>query len=197
MFRRRQKLSYSARVREFFWPRSGWGRASRYVFHRVARIPGTPHDIAAGFACGAAMSFTPFVGAHILFAVAMAFALRANLVASVIGTVVGNPWSFPFIWILIYRLGRWAGFGEGTGEAETLDFAELFGHMLDAVLSFDFVYLLETAWPVWWPMMVGSVPTAIVAWFAFYYLIRAPVSAYQRRRVRFVRVTNAHGHREP
>ena len=77
----------------------------QYIRHRVVRLPDTPHRIAAGIACGAAVSFTPFIGFHILLAIALAFVLRVNAVAAVIGTVIGNPWTFPFIWVLIYELG--------------------------------------------------------------------------------------------
>ena len=33
-----------------------------YLVKRVTRLSGTPHSIAAGAACGVAISFTPFLG---------------------------------------------------------------------------------------------------------------------------------------
>ena len=90
MFKRRHPLPIHKRAGGFFWPRIGWRRSGAYVAHRLRRLPGTPYRIAAGFACGAAVSFTPFIGLHFLLAVLLALAVRGILVASAIGTVVVN-----------------------------------------------------------------------------------------------------------
>ncbi len=182
MFRRRRKISVPDRLREFLWPRSGWERAAKYIFHRVARLPGTPYAIAGGLACGAAISFTPFLGMHIVLSALLAWSIRANIISSVIGTAVGNPWTFPFIWVWVYELGRWMGAGPGGDGAEDLDFIGLFGKILEAVLRLDVTYLFETAGPVFWPMLAGSIPTAVVVWFAFYMPLKPVVGSYQRRR---------------
>lgn len=176
-------MSVPERLREFLWPRSGWERSAKYLFHRVARLPGTPHAIAGGFACGAAVSFTPFVGLHIVLAALLAWSIRANIISSAIGTVVGNPWTFPFIWVWIYELGHWMGVGTGGHASENLDFISLFGKMLEAVLRLDAGYLFETAWPVFFlPMLAGGIPTALVMWIAFYVPLKPVVESYQRRR---------------
>jgi len=195
MFKRRVKRTLGGHIREAFWPSAGWARSTLYVIHRVARIPGTPHNIAAGFACGAAMSFTPLVGAHALLGMVLALVVRGNLVATIIGTVVGNPWTFPFIWVLIYRLGRVISSEEDSGVPDDVEFADLFGQILDALFSFDLAYLAETAWPVWSPMMIGSIPVAIAAWLVFYVLIKIPVAAYQKRRIRWRHTVD--GHQQP
>ncbi len=175
-------MSVPGRLREFLWPRSDWERAGKYIFHRVARLPGTPYAIAGGFACGAAVSFTPFVGLHIVLAALLAWSIRANIISSAIGTVVGNPWTFPFIWVWVYELGHWMGAGPGGDGAEDLDFISIFGRMLEAALRLDAGYLFETVWPVFWPMLAGGIPTALVVWFVFYVPLEPVVASYQRRR---------------
>ena len=183
MFRRRQKRSALHRTRDLLWPRIGWRRATRYVFHRTARLPGTPYSLAAGFACGAAISFTPLVGFHIILGVVWAWAIRANVLAATIGTVVGNPWTFPFIWLWIYEFGHWLGAGPVLEDgAATLDFAAFFGHIMDASLRLDLEYLAAMAAPVWWPMFVGSLPTVAVIWLAFYLPLRPAIAGYRNRR---------------
>ena len=171
------------RLWELLWPRSGWERAAKYVFHRVARLPGTPYAIAGGLACGAAVSFTPFLGMHIVLSVLLAWIIRASIISSIIGTAIGNPWTFPFIWVWVYELGRWMGAGAGANRADHLDFIGLFGRMLEASLRLDVAYLFEIAWPVFWPMLLGSIPTAIVVWLAFYVPLKPVVETYQRRRL--------------
>lgn len=175
-------MTWPRRVRELLWPSSGWRRSTNYLFHRVARIPGTPHFIVAGFACGAAVSFTPFVGLHFVLSFLLAWILRGSMIAAALGTAVGNPWTFPFIWIWIYELGHWMLNAQGQIPAETVNFARFFARITGALLRMDMMYLFHTAWPVLWPMFVGSIPTAIAVWFAFYLPFKPMVAAYQHRR---------------
>ncbi|MCH9012318.1 MAG: DUF2062 domain-containing protein [Proteobacteria bacterium] len=172
MLGRRHPLPIYRRVREFVWPSGGWRRASLYIAHRLRRLPGTPYRIAAGFACGAAISFTPFIGFHFVGAALLSTLLRGSLLASAIGTVVGNPWTFPFIWTWIYALGQWLLGGEVVSE-------------LPAVLSLT--YIFDRPLDVLWPMTVGGVPTSVAAWFAFFWPVRGAVAEYQHARRRLVR----------
>jgi uncharacterized protein (DUF2062 family) len=181
VFGRRNKQTWTLRFREFLWPRTGWRRSAEYLRHRIARLRATPHAIAAGFACGAAISFTPFVGTHFVISAALAWLIRANILSSAVGTLVGNPWTFPFIWIWIYELGRWMGVDGGIS-TDKVDFITFFGAMLKAVLRFDVRFMLESAWPVLGPMLAGSVPTAVAVWLATYIPIRSLVESYRNRR---------------
>ncbi len=167
MFRRRTPLPTYRRILEIIWPRAGWRRASAYVAHRLGRLPGTPYRVAAGFACGAAISFTPFIGFHFVGAALLALLLRANFFAAALGTVVGNPWTFPVIWAWIYTSGVWLLGGSATAEVSaTLSLNYIFGHPLEVL----------------WPMSVGGIPTAVVAWFVFYWPVRGMVAEYHRAR---------------
>ena len=167
MFGRRKPLPVLRRIGGVFWPSAGWRRSSAYLAHRVRRLPETPYRIAAGFACGAAISFTPFIGLHFVGAALLAVVLRANVVASAIGTAIGNPWTFPFIWAWIYTLGRWL-----TGREALYD--------LPTVLSLH--YIFNRPLDVLLPMTIGGLPTAVVAWFAFFWPIHGAVVEYQRAR---------------
>ena len=74
---------------------------------RVLRMPGSPYSLAAGFACGVAVSFTPLIGFHLVLAAVLAYLIRANVIASWAGTIFGNPWTFPFIFILLHKVGNY------------------------------------------------------------------------------------------
>ncbi len=172
MFGRRSPLPVHHWVWSFIWPRAGWRRASRYIAHRVRRLPGTPYRIAAGFASGAAVSFTPFIGLHFVFAALLALLLRGNVVASAIGTAVGNLWTFPFIWAWIYALGLWLMGAEAASD-------------LPATLSLG--YIFERPLHVLMPMTLGGLPTAVAVWIGFFWPVRGAVAEYQhvrRRRMR-------------
>jgi uncharacterized protein (DUF2062 family) len=158
-----------------------------YLWHRVGRLHGTPHSIAAGFASGTAVSFTPFVGVHFILAAFMSWFARGNIIAGLIGTGVGNPWTFPFIWWWTYMLGTKMGAGpalQGRQPDFLSIFTDLFGVLGKAVVKFqlDSAYF-ENVWAIIWPMMVGSVPTFIVVWMVTYLLLKPLVTAYQGRRI--------------
>ncbi|SCA55091.1 conserved membrane hypothetical protein [Candidatus Terasakiella magnetica] len=184
MFRRRQQPKFHQKAIGFFWPAMGWKRSSKYVGHRVARLPGTPYSIAAGFAAGAAISFTPFMGLHIILGAAIAWLTRGNILASAIGTVVGNPWTFPFIWLATYKTGLMLGAGSGAAEEENLEFFVFFDKLIEAVKSLDWTYVGDVAWPVFWPMFIGGLPAFALSWALFFFPIRIMVKRYHSRRVK-------------
>jgi len=169
VFGRRHRVGFLRRAREFVWPRSGVRRAGAYLAHRVRRLPGTPYSIAAGLACGAAVSFTPFMGLHFLLGAALALIVRGNIVASAIGTAAGNPWTFPLIWSWIYTLGHFL-----LGASAT-------AHLPDE-LTLAFVF--DRPFQVLYPMMVGAVPTALTAWIAVFTPCYLAVSRYRAHRRR-------------
>ncbi len=169
LFRARYKPGLSQQLRQFLWPRRGWTRAFSYLAHRIARLPGTPYSIAAGFACGAAISFTPFVGFHFALAALIAWLIGGNIIASAIGTVIGNPWTFPLIWWWVFRLGAFVlGLGPSHEVSE----------------DFTMRYIFDNPQRVFLPMLVGSLPTAVVAWAACYFPTRYLIEGYRRARKR-------------
>ncbi len=178
MFKRRHKPTWLSRGRDFFWPRAGWRRSLSYLAHRIRRLPGTPYSIAAGFACGAAISFTPLIGLHFALAALLAWLIGGNLLASAIGTVVGNPWTFPFIGLWIYELGNWM--------------LGINGNALPAEVGFTFIFFIfDRPSQVFLPMLVGSLPTAFVAWLASFWPLLGMVEGYQRHRAKRRRVKAA------
>ena len=182
MFRRRNKLHPLDWARNMVWPRIGWRRTWYYWMARMGRLPGTENSLAIGFAFGAAMSFTPFVGFHIVLAAFLSLIFRGNIIASAFGTIVGNPWTFPFIWIWLYNVGIWLGFERPAPGLERVDFATFFGNMLKTLLRFDLNYLAESTWPILGPMVLGSIPTVVVAWIMFFLAWRLSIRAYWRAR---------------
>ncbi len=180
MFKRRERPSKLRRVLDFFWPSIGFKRSTQYLGYRLARLPGTPYSLAAGFAFGAALSFTPFVGLHFVLSGLFAWIFRANILASAIGTAVGNPWTFPFIWAATYNTGHWLlgnyGLQESKFSAGTMD---VFFHSL-----------MENGWQsvtdifsgVIFPMIVGSIPLCIVVWILFYYPLHRLIRNFHIKR---------------
>ncbi len=105
MFRSRQPKKISHRAREILWPSMGLRRTCRYWRHRIVRLKDSNYSIAAGLAVGAAISFTPLPGAHVIGALSLCLLFRLNLIAGLLGTMAGNPWTLPLMWYAAYRVG--------------------------------------------------------------------------------------------
>lgn len=180
MFRSRRSSTFSKRARQFVWPRTGILRAWRYLMHRLARMKVTPHRLAIGFAAGAFVSFTPFVGLHFLLAAAVALLIRGNIIASAVGTAVGNPLTFPFIWIASYNLGA-RMLGWETKEAISIDVAS--PAVAAGAIARFFSSLWQSIEPLLLPMMLGGVPLGLVCAAICYWIVRSTVSRFQARRL--------------
>jgi uncharacterized protein len=179
MFRRRDRLSLSQRVRDFVWPRAGWWRSSKYVVYRVRRLPGSPARIALGFACGAFVSFTPLFGLHYLLAMAVAWLLRGSVVAAFLGANLG--WFYPLLLVWIFDLGTRIMGASGRFRLSPRT---------------DPDYLLQHPWSAFLPTMIGSIPVglAIAATsFAFAYWIITGYRGFRHRRVLQARRERAKG----
>ncbi|MFC4270603.1 DUF2062 domain-containing protein [Sneathiella chungangensis] len=183
MFRRRKKTTRFKQLADFFWPAIGFRRSSKYVGYRLARLKGSPYSLAAGFAFGAAVSFTPLVGLHFIISGVLAWIFRASILASALGTAVGNPWTFPFIWTLTYKVGRWMLGGEPGDKAFpdaslTTFFDGLWaGHWSEVShIFFDVIH----------PMLISSLPIAIFVWIIFFYPLQALIRRFQDKRAQII-----------
>ncbi len=183
----RQKKTLGNRILSWFWPKGGWKRLGRYMLLRLNRLKGTPRSIAAGVACGVAISFTPFVGFHFMLAAITAFFVKGNIVASALGTAAGNPWTFPFIWVSVLFTGRHILGGEYVNEGKVA-FVPLFEKATHALLTFDFRDFAADVWPILWPMIVGCIPFYFVAWFVTYYLVKKALDGLKTRKFKTEKV---------
>lgn len=151
----------------------------RNLLQRLYKLKGTPYAIAAGAACGVAISFTPFVGFHMVLAALTAWLVRGSILASALGTIIGNPWTFPFIWLAVLYTGR-VFLGAETGMTPRVDFETFFEKSFHALMNFDFDLFFQDIWPILWPMMIGCIPYYLVSWAVTYYLVRKALGKMSR-----------------
>jgi uncharacterized protein (DUF2062 family) len=195
MFKRKPR-SYLRTVTEFFYPRGGWYRATRYVIYRLRRLPDPAHRISRGIAAGVLVSFTPLFGLHFLTAALLAWIVRGNLLAAVLATFVGNPITFPFIAGMSMRLGNRIldnpvgdmrlpqvvdAFANASGEIWhnfLAAFTPRVAHWDGLELFLDRVFL---------PYLVGGLLPGLGAAMIAYGLSRPVITAYQKRRVKQLR----------
>jgi uncharacterized protein (DUF2062 family) len=77
--------------------------------HRFLHMLGSdspPETVAASFAIGVAISFTPLFGLHWIIALLLAFILKLNKVDVLLGTLVVNPLTVPAVAALAIPIGR-------------------------------------------------------------------------------------------
>lgn len=129
---------------------------------KLNTLKGTPESISKGFATGVAMSFTPFVGFHLILSLMVTKITKQNGTASALGTIAGNPWTFPFIWYSTLHVGYWI-LGKDAPE-QVHNFKILFSKLFHAVISLDFDCFLSDIWPEFYPMLIGCIPFYIVVW---------------------------------
>ena len=141
-------------------------RASLFYFLKLIRVKDSKDKLAIGFACGSMVSFSPFMGFHFLLAVIFAYILRGNIIASLIGTFVGNPFTFPFIWIFIYKIGN-IFFKNDQNFSLELTFQSLFNQGYDILI----------------PMMIGSLIVSIPIWLISYFTVKFLMTSFKRRKI--------------
>ncbi len=183
MFRRRQKLRVRSKIGGLFWPRIGWKRALLYYWYRLHRMEGTSRSIASGLAFGIAAAMTPFYGLHTVVAIAVAWVFGANMLAAALGTFANNPWTAPPLWFGTYYAGNWILGGDPSSDP---DFITMFTHMTEAAFTRDMDLVAESIWPVLRPMIVGSIPFALVIGFGTYLILEPLIRAmHLERALRF------------
>lgn len=194
MFRRRKRLSYLARGKEFVYPRGGFARSAKYLWHRLRRLPDPPHRVARGVFAGVLVNFPPIFGFQLIAAAGLAYLLRGNILAALLGTLLSNPITTPLIAVVSLTFGNWL---LGTSEGYTLPgvfhaFADAGGdiwHNFKAIFTRDVTHWdgLILFWKrIYLPYLVGSILPGIItsllmAW-ASVPLVRA-YQAMRRRRV--------------
>ena len=141
-------------------------RASLFYFLKLVRVKDSKDKLAIGFACGSMVSFSPFIGFHFFLAVIFAYILRGNIIASLIGTFIGNPFTFPFIWIFIYKVGN-----------------IFFKNDQNLSLEFTFQSLFDQGYEILIPMMIGSLIVSIPIWFISYFTVKFLMTSFKKRKI--------------
>ncbi|MGR3635824.1 MAG: DUF2062 domain-containing protein [Shimia sp.] len=191
VFKRRDRRPFFQALGELFYPRGGWGRAARYVQHRLRRLPGTPETIARGIWAGVFTTFTPFYSMHFLVAAVLARVLNGNLLAALLATFFGNPLTYLPIGVVSLKTGHFLlGTEFEAGETKTLGrkFADagadlwhnFFAIFTDDVADWHGLTIFYDE--VFYPYLIGGILPGIIAGTVAYYLSVPVIRAYQKRR---------------
>lgn len=158
----------------------GWWRLIKLYRAQIIRLSSPAQCIAANMAGGAAMSFTPFFGAHIFAAMGFAWLIgaRVSIIAATVGTFIGNPWTFPILLYTSYSVGKWVLIATGLMTFQTHINPDMVEQHADGLWQF----LSDNFNDVFIPTALGGVIMAIISWPIYYYLFLYLVRGAQRAR---------------
>ena len=122
--------------------------------YKITKIKDFPESVAVGMAWGVAVSFTPLLGFHLIICYLGTWLMKGNLIAATVGTIIGNPWTFPFIFYLDYKIGT-------TIFLNRIDYYE-----------FKISFFVENFENLFYPTLLGSIPLALIMWFVTFYVCR-------------------------
>lgn len=174
LFKRGKPQNMVTKMKESVWPSMGWDRTIDYFRHRVFRRAQSPHQVTAGLAIGAGVSFSPLLGTHFAQAIFFAWVTRVNMIAAFVGTAFGNPWTFPFLFWLDYQVGEYLFTLAGVTVMTLPEVPLTLG------------YLLANPLQLFLPMIAGGVVCGLlflpVAYGILYYPVRVMQKAYHLER---------------
>lgn len=190
VFKRRDNRSIFGWLREMVYPKGGFGRAVRYVMHRMRRLPDSPHRIARGVFAGCLIGFLPLPGMQFLGAWGAARLIRGNVLAALLGTFNSNPVTTPFFAVGAISLGHWMLGGDTPLSSEAIGaaFANAgtdIWRNIKAIFTHDVAHwsgLLQFWRQIYLPYFIGALVPGIVLSLGFYYLTIPLVQAYQNSR---------------
>lgn len=183
LFRRMRPPGFLERIRVALWPRRSFARSVRYVLLRLKRLRSSPHRIAVGAAAGVFAVFTPFLGLQLILAGIISVALRGSVLASLLSSFVGNPISYPIIWFATFNLGE-ALLGAQTS-LRIVDLQGKAASLRDSILAGSPERIgaaLEALWPLFKPMVIGSLPLGGFAALATYMGVRKMIATSNARK---------------
>ena len=125
-------------------------RIFRLLKLKIYRIRDFPEAVAIGLSWGAAVSFTPLLGFHLIICYLGTWLMRGNLIAATVGTIIGNPWTFPIFFFIDYKIGLF-----------------FFQEPLDNY-EFKIQFFIDNFEALFYPTLLGSLPIAFIIWFITY-----------------------------
>ncbi len=176
LFASRHPKPFFQKIKDSVFPPCGYKRAFKYLGYRLMRLKASPYSLAVGLANGVAISFTPLLGGHLALAWFFSWLLRGNYAAASCGTLVGMPWTLPFMWYLVYKVG------EKTIHLIAQDLPEItFSKDIFAPATFSISSLFHNPGPLLWPMMIGTPLVCISVWFIVFFIVYFAKKAYDNK----------------
>lgn len=144
---------------------------SRYQYicdriRSILKLDDPPHRLAAAFALGIFIAFSPWLGLHIASCFVLAWLFRLNKVVVLTASFINNPWTI----VPMYAFCLWFGF-KITGSGSAIP------HIAWSELNLTRAYMILK--PYLWPFVAGTLATGLIVAAVFYGVIYWAVMRYR------------------
>jgi uncharacterized protein len=142
----------------------------RYICDRIRaiiKLDAPPHKLAAAFALGVFIAFSPWLGLHIVSAIALAWLFRLSRVVVLTASFLNNPWTI----VPMYSFCLWFGFTITGSDAAIPEIAWR---------SLGVRELYHVLLPFLWPYVAGTLVIGAIAAAISYFVIYGAVVRYRK-----------------
>jgi uncharacterized protein len=113
-----------------------FSRQFRYIYLRLIRLRGNPHELALGMAFGIFIGMTPTLPFQTIFAITLALLFKASKITAALGTWISNPFTVYLIYKYCYKIGLGIlGFDHNT---------KLLKPVIEAINQGEFLNIITT-----------------------------------------------------
>lgn len=146
---------------------------------KLLHIEDTPERTALAYAIGVFLGFSPFLGFHTLFGLAIAFLFGLNRVAILLGVWTNTPW-----WIVpFYMAATWVGMWMTGFWIEWATLKEIVRSGADqGLMSSNFWGRVTSQWGILFSFLTGSLILCTLLSLAAYPLSLKWIKFYRLRR---------------
>ena len=173
-----------------------WQRLKDFIVHKVLRLDDTPHRIALGVAIGFFVTWTPTIGIQMILVVALATLLKANKRVGVPFVWISNPLTMVPLYGANYFVGSLLLGGRYTRpvfEAAVTSARAAQANLPDPQGWLDHVshwgqvmwQWVQALWPIFPPLWLGSIITALLMASLTYTATYYGVVAYRKHHRRY------------
>jgi uncharacterized protein (DUF2062 family) len=146
----------------------------KYVRDRIRSIftlNDSPYQLAAAFALGVFIAFSPTIGLHTISCLVLAWMFRLSKLVVFAGAFLNNPWTM----VPMYGFCLWFGVKITGGDAAVPSIAW-------SELTFRNAYGILA--PYLWPFVAGTVVVGLIAAIVAYVVIYWAVVRYRKREMK-------------
>ena len=155
----------------------------RYIYLRLIRLRGHPHELALGMAFGIFIGMTPTIPFHTIVAIALALTFKASKITAAVGTWICNPLTVYLVYKYCYEIGSFIlGFDHN---------AKLLEPMVEAINHGEFFNVVTTilggGGMVVAAFLLGGIVLGILfavpSYFIFFYFFKTFISWCKSRKL--------------
>ena len=158
-------------------------RRFRYIYLRLIRLRGHPHELALGMAFGIFIGMMPIIPFQTALALAIGIAFKASKITAALGTWITNPVTIHIIYKYCFRVGSFIlGYDHNTKILAPVVEAIHNGEVLNSIIK-----ILSAEGTVMAAFLLGGIVLGVIfavpSYFIFFYFFKTFISWRKSRKL--------------